>query len=58
MAEIEKSLVEQALVRSEWSQRAAAELLGISVDRMNARVKKFGFSHPSWRVHKGQPPAK
>lgn len=50
--EVERSLVLQALQRGEWSQRAAAELLGISVDRMNARVKKFGITHPSWRVHK------
>lgn len=55
--EVEKSLVLQALQRSAWSQRGAAELLGISVDRMNARVKKFGLSHPSWRIHKGDPSA-
>jgi two-component system NtrC family response regulator len=49
---VERELVMQALRRSDWNQRQAAELLGISVDRMNARVKKFGLTHPSWRVHK------
>ncbi len=52
LEEVERSLVTQALQRADWSQRKAAELLGISVDRMNARVKKFGITHPSWRVHK------
>ncbi|MBI1784301.1 sigma-54-dependent Fis family transcriptional regulator, partial [Candidatus Sumerlaeota bacterium] len=52
LAEVEKGLVIQALQRANWSQRDAAHLLGISVDRMNARVRKFGITHPSWRVHK------
>jgi len=56
LAEVEKSLVLQALQRSDWSQRNAADLLGISVDRMNARVRKFGITHPSWRVHRGAEP--
>ena len=52
LEQVEQSLVTQALQRSSWNQRRAAGLLGISVDRMNARVKKFGITHPSWRVHK------
>ncbi len=49
---LEKQLVIEALKKADWNQKAAARLLGISVDRMNARVKKFGIKHPSWRVHK------
>lgn len=49
---LEKQLVIEALKKADWNQKAAAGLLGISVDRMNARVKKFGIKHPSWRVHK------
>lgn len=49
---VEQELVVQALKRSDWNQRQAAQLLGISVDRMNARVKKYNLKHPSWRVHK------
>ncbi len=49
---LEKQLVIEALKKADWNQKAAAKLLGISVDRMNARVKKFGIKHPSWRVHK------
>ena len=52
LEEVEKTLVLQALQRVSWNQRRAAGLLGISVDRMNARVKKFGITHPSWRVHR------
>jgi two-component system NtrC family response regulator len=49
---LEKQLVIEALKKADWNQKTAAGLLGISVDRMNARVKKFGIKHPSWRVHK------
>ncbi len=52
LEEVERSLVVQALHRADWNQRQAAALLGISVDRMNARVKKFNLTHPSWRVHR------
>jgi len=52
LEEVEHNLVVQALQRTGWNQRRAAGLLGISVDRMNARVKKFGITHPSWRVHR------
>jgi DNA-binding NtrC family response regulator len=50
--EAERSLVTQALERCEYNQARAAKLLHISVDRMNARVKKFDITHASWRVHK------
>ena len=56
LEQVEQSLVMQALQRCQWNQRRAAGLLGISVDRMNARVKKFGITHPSWRVHKSGAP--
>jgi two-component system NtrC family response regulator len=52
LEDVERNLVLQALQRAEWNQRRAADLLGISVDRMNARVKKFNLKHPNWRVHK------
>ena len=50
--DLEKDLTRQALVRSDWNQKKASDLLGISVDRMNSRVKKYGFTHPGWRKHK------
>jgi transcriptional regulator with GAF, ATPase, and Fis domain len=50
--ELEKSLVVEALQRTDWNQTEAARLLGISVDRMNNRVKKWGLKHENWRVNK------
>ncbi|MFH1742735.1 MAG: sigma-54 dependent transcriptional regulator [bacterium] len=50
--ELERLAIIQALERCDWVQRDAAALLKISPDRMNARVKKFGLSHPSWRTHR------
>ena len=52
LEEVERQLVIEALNRTGWNQKEAAALLGISVDRMHSRVKKFGLKHPSWRVHK------
>jgi len=51
--DLERLAIVQALERCNWVQRDAAALLGISPDRMNARVKKYGLSHPAWRTHKG-----
>ena len=52
LEQVEQDLVVQALEKSGWNQKDAANLLKISVDRMNNRVKKYGLKHPSWRVHK------
>lgn len=52
LEEVEQTLVVQALEKTGWNQKEAAALLGISVDRMNNRVKKYGLRHPSWRVHR------
>lgn len=52
LEEWERQLVMAALEKSGWNQKKAAELLGISVDRMNHRVKKFAITHDSWRVNK------
>lgn len=52
LEEVEQALVVQALEKTGWNQKEAAALLGISVDRMNNRVKKYGLRHPSWRVHR------
>lgn len=50
--QVEKNLVVAALEKARWNQKRAAELLGISPDRMNSRVKKWGLRHPLWRVHR------
>lgn len=50
--ELEKELVLKALEKANWNQKEAARLLGISIDRMHNRIRKFGITHPSWRVHR------
>lgn len=42
--EMERSLVRQALERTNWNQTRAARLLGFTRDQMRYRVKQFGFS--------------
>jgi transcriptional regulator with GAF, ATPase, and Fis domain len=50
--EVEKQLVVEALRRTSWNQTEAAQLLNISVDRMNNRVKKWNLKHENWRVNR------
>jgi two-component system NtrC family response regulator len=52
LEDVERQLVVQALEASDWNQKRAAALLHISEDRMNARVRKYGLTHPSWRVNR------
>ncbi|MBM3335283.1 sigma-54-dependent Fis family transcriptional regulator, partial [Candidatus Sumerlaeota bacterium] len=49
--QVEKDLVVAALEKADWNQKRAAELLGISADRINSRVRKWGLRHPSWRIN-------
>ena len=51
LEDLEREAILQALEKSDWVQKQAAALLHISVDRMNARVKKFKITHPSWKVY-------
>ncbi len=50
---VERAVILQALERTDWVQKDAAELLQISVDRMNARIRKFDITHPKWKIHRG-----
>lgn len=50
--DLERQLVIEALQRTDWNQTDAAKLLGISVDRMNNRVKKWNLKHETWRVNR------
>ncbi len=50
--DVEKEIVLKALEKANWNQKEAANLLGISVDRMHNRIRKYGITHPSWRVNR------
>jgi DNA-binding NtrC family response regulator len=42
-ADLEKSLIEQALVQAGWNQVRAARLLGLSRDALRYRMEKYGI---------------
>ncbi len=50
--EMEKGLVLQALEMSEWVQKEAARLLGLSTRVLNYKIKSFGITHQSWKQNK------
>ncbi len=43
LADIEKALVRQALIRADWNQSRAARLLGVSRDQVRYKMAKFGI---------------
>lgn len=45
LGEVEKSLIRQALDRTQWNQTHAAALLGISRDQVRYKVEKYGLKH-------------
>jgi DNA-binding NtrC family response regulator len=48
----EKTLILRALEANFWSQKHAAEHLGISPRALNYKIKKFKIVHPHWRKNK------
>lgn len=50
--EMEKNLILQALEKSNWVQKEAAALLGLTARVLNYRIKQFGITHPSWKQNK------
>lgn len=52
LEEIEQAAILRALEKADWIQKDAAAILDISVDRMNARIKKYGITHPKWKTHR------
>ncbi len=55
--EAERLLVVSALRRAGFVQKDAARLLGVSRRKLNYVVARLGLTHPSWRRHRGAPPA-
>jgi DNA-binding NtrC family response regulator len=45
---LEKTAILEALKRSNWVQKEAAKLLGVSSRVMNYKVHKFGITHDRW----------
>ena len=53
LAEIERSVVLEALERSGFVQKEAAAFLGVSRRKLNYMIQRMGITHGSWRVHRG-----
>lgn len=47
--QVEKELILQALKMSDWIQKDAAELLGVSSRVLNYKVRRFNITHPQWK---------
>jgi two-component system response regulator AtoC len=50
---LERSLVVQALQRSDWNQTQAARLLGLNRDQIRYRIEKFGLEKTATGSEKG-----
>ena len=46
LADIERDLLRQALVRTNWNQSRAAKLLGLSRDQVRYKIEKYGVAPP------------
>ena len=51
LGELEKSAMITALQRTNWVQKDAAELLGISPRALNYKISQHKITHPGWRKH-------
>ncbi len=49
LEDLERRAILEALERTDWVQKDAAVLLGISLRAMNYRVKALGLRHERWR---------
>jgi len=53
LAEVERELVLEALRRTGYVQKRAAELLGISRRKLNYMIQRMGITHSAWRRNRG-----
>lgn len=50
--DIEKMTILQTLTETNWIQKDAARLLGVSPRVLNYKIKSHGITHPSWIRHR------
>ncbi|MFZ5863999.1 MAG: sigma-54-dependent transcriptional regulator [Nitrospirota bacterium] len=50
--DVEKHAILDALARSNWVQKDAALILGVSPRVLNYKIKSHGITHPSWLKHR------
>jgi DNA-binding NtrC family response regulator len=49
LEDVEKELILQSLKMTDWVQKDAAELLGVSSRVLNYKIKHFQITHPQWK---------
>jgi len=49
LREVERELVLEALCRTGYVQKSAAELLGVSRRKLNYMIQRMGITHSAWR---------
>lgn len=49
LREVERELVLEALRRTGYVQKSAAELLGVSRRKLNYMIQRMGITHSAWR---------
>ena len=52
LEEVEKGLILQALKLCDWVQKDASKLLLVSERVLNYKIKRFGITHPRWKINK------
>jgi hypothetical protein len=50
-------VVLEALQRTRYVQKEAAQLLRVSRRKLNYMIRRMGITHPSWRRNRGEDPA-
>ena len=53
LRDVERELVMEALRRTGFVQKGAAELLGISRRKLNYMIQRMGITHAGWRRNRG-----
>jgi DNA-binding NtrC family response regulator len=56
LREVERELVIAALRRTDFVQKDAARLLGITRRKLNYMIQRMEITHPSWRRNRGSDP--
>ncbi|MBI2877504.1 MAG: sigma-54-dependent Fis family transcriptional regulator [Candidatus Tectomicrobia bacterium] len=54
LKETERRLILEALEKTNWVQKEAAKLLGISQRAINYKIQGYQISHPKWKKNRGE----
>jgi two-component system response regulator HydG len=56
LSEMERTLVLESLRRTDFVQKDASRLLGVSRRKLNYMIRRMGITHPSWRRNRAPDP--